>query len=137
MGARHGIPQFSTYPVVFTWLAGWLVEVLTRAAWDIPKVNSFELFGFDVLIDQSLKPWLIEVNASPSLCCHSRDDEATKMKLIMDVVTLVDPLCFDREVLRRALQARVSPSPSNSGPSEGNLPDPEDWNKTLEVSGNG
>jgi tubulin polyglutamylase TTLL5 len=35
------------------------------------KNNCFQVFGFDVLIDNDMKVWLIEVNLSPSLSCDS------------------------------------------------------------------
>ncbi|TKR87807.1 hypothetical protein L596_012149 [Steinernema carpocapsae] len=44
----------------------------------------FELFGFDILIDQDLKPWLLEVNLSPSLACDAPLDSVLKTKLICD-----------------------------------------------------
>ena len=31
------------------------------------QANSFELFGYDLLLDSKLRIWLIEVNASPSM----------------------------------------------------------------------
>ena len=34
------------------------------------KSNSFELFGFDFVIDENLKCWLIEANMSPA--CANR-----------------------------------------------------------------
>lgn len=44
----------------------------------------FELFGFDVLIDNDLKPWLLEVNLSPSLACDAPLDSVLKTRLICD-----------------------------------------------------
>ena len=40
--------------------------------------NCFEIFGFDILIDSDLKPWLIEVNLSPSLSTDSPLDHEIK-----------------------------------------------------------
>lgn len=48
----------------------------------------FELFGFDILIDTELKPWLLEVNLSPSLTCDSPLDLLLKSALMCDTLTL-------------------------------------------------
>jgi hypothetical protein len=62
----------------------------------IHKSNCFELFGYDVLIDSDLKPWLVEINLSPSLACESPLDLTIKSNLISDTLTLVGVRKFDR-----------------------------------------
>ena len=53
--------------------------------------HSFEMYGFDILIDASLKPWLIEVNASPSLSATTVSDRLLKATVINDVFSIVFP----------------------------------------------
>lgn len=52
--------------------------------------HSFEVYGYDILIDTNLKPWLLEVNASPSLQTDTPDDFKLKYNMIYDALTLVD-----------------------------------------------
>lgn len=55
-----------------------------------PERNCFELYGFDVLIDDNFKPWLIEVNGSPSMRANTKEDKVLKVGLVDDVLTIVD-----------------------------------------------
>ena len=53
--------------------------------------HCFEMYGYDILIDKDLKPWLIEVNASPSLSTTTETDRMIKMNLMQDVFKIVIP----------------------------------------------
>jgi tubulin polyglutamylase TTLL2 len=49
----------------------------------------FELYGFDILIDENLKPWLLEVNLSPQLNVDSQTDIDVKKPLLEDMLELI------------------------------------------------
>ncbi|XP_054471592.1 tubulin polyglutamylase TTLL4 [Anoplopoma fimbria] len=47
-----------------------------------------ELFGFDIMLDEKLKPWILEVNISPSLHSNTALDVAVKGQMIRDLLNL-------------------------------------------------
>ena len=49
------------------------------------------MYGYDVLIEDNLKPWLIEVNASPSLSTTTDADRKLKMSVMESVFQIVVP----------------------------------------------
>jgi len=59
----------------------------------------FEVYGFDILLDSKLKPWLLEVNISPSLSSSSPLDKKIKTMLICDTLNLVGISVYDRKKL--------------------------------------
>jgi tubulin polyglutamylase TTLL5 len=64
---------------------------------NLHRNNCFEVFGYDVLLDSNFKPWLMEVNLSPSLACDSPLDMEIKAKLMTDTFNLVGVKKFDRK----------------------------------------
>lgn len=74
--------------VVKTMIAGEAsINSLTRAN-TTSRYCCYELFGFDILLDENLKPWLLEVNISPSLQSSSPLDVAVKGPLIKNVFNI-------------------------------------------------
>ena len=59
--------------------------------------NFYELYGFDVLIDEKLNPWLIEVNVCPSLNNATPLDRKIKTSLVCDVLNLVGFTPYDKK----------------------------------------
>lgn len=58
----------------------------------ISDKHCFECYGYDIIIDDQLKPWLVEVNASPSLSATTYPDRCMKTALINDILRVVMPL---------------------------------------------
>ncbi|EAS05014.3 tubulin-tyrosine ligase family protein (macronuclear) [Tetrahymena thermophila SB210] len=58
--------------------------------------NCFEVLGFDVLIDDTLKPYLLEVNLNSSLNTDSPLDLRIKGEMLSDLFTLVGIVPLDQ-----------------------------------------
>ena len=49
----------------------------------------FEILGFDIMLDEALKPWLIEVNHAPSFRCDSKLDRDVKERVVNGAMQIV------------------------------------------------
>ncbi|OON19184.1 Tubulin-tyrosine ligase family protein, partial [Opisthorchis viverrini] len=92
----EGLVRFATEPFdlndlqnVYSHLTNTAINVngprylLNKAA------NAYELFGFDILIDNHLRPWLLEVNANPSMSGTCIVDELVKKPLITSLLSML------------------------------------------------
>ncbi|RMB89347.1 hypothetical protein DUI87_34259 [Hirundo rustica rustica] len=57
----------------------------------------FEILGFDILLGRRLKPWLLEVNRSPSLGTDSQVDREVKDALLCDTFNLINVHACDKK----------------------------------------
>jgi len=64
-----------------------IVNALRRS---VPhRSNCFELFGYDVMLDENLKPWLMEINLSPSLTCDTNLDFIIKSTVLVNLFNMI------------------------------------------------
>ncbi|XP_023416005.1 probable tubulin polyglutamylase TTLL9 isoform X3 [Cavia porcellus] len=100
-GCKWMLQRFRQYlaskhsPQVVETLFSDMDNIFIKSLQSVQKViisdkHCFELYGYDILIDQDLKPWLLEVNASPSLTASSQEDYELKTCLLEDTLHVVD-----------------------------------------------
>ena len=56
---------------------------------DVENSMCFEILGFDIFLDENLKPWILEVNHAPSFSTDSPLDFKIKKNLIADSIRLL------------------------------------------------
>uniref|UniRef100_A0A1I8HYV3 Tubulin--tyrosine ligase-like protein 9 n=1 Tax=Macrostomum lignano TaxID=282301 RepID=A0A1I8HYV3_9PLAT len=66
-----------------------------------PSSACFEILGFDIILDRSLRPLVLEVNHSPSFSTDSQLDLDIKSALILDTLRLVNIGAVDK---RKAME---------------------------------
>ncbi|XP_023262611.1 tubulin polyglutamylase TTLL6 [Seriola lalandi dorsalis] len=67
----------------------------------------FEILGFDVLLDHRLRPWVLEVNHSPSFTTDSQLDREVKNALLYDTLVLINLGACDRRKITKEERRRV------------------------------
>ncbi|OMJ84989.1 hypothetical protein SteCoe_13826 [Stentor coeruleus] len=67
----------------------------------------FEVLGFDVILDQNLKPWLLEVNHTPSFTVDSQIDLMVKKSVIIDALNLLNITPQNRTLLNNSIKSRL------------------------------
>ena len=82
---RHGVAATDT-------LFSEIEDICVNSLLAVQKVmindkHCFEMYGYDIMIDDNLKPWLIEVNASPSLTADTPQDYELKFGLLVHTYT--------------------------------------------------
>ena len=71
--------------------------------------NCYEIYGFDILIDSNIKPWLMEVNVCPSLNSSSPLDRKVKTTVICDTMNLLGYQPFDKKKFEEKKKKNKSP----------------------------
>ncbi|KAL5110081.1 Tubulin polyglutamylase TTLL4 [Taenia crassiceps] len=91
--------------IVFKTMASAVSKMASLVVQHVNRRESVhELFGFDILLDSELRPWLLEVNISPSLHTSTKLDNKVKSEVVVDMLNLagfrVPPRSAKEEVKR-------------------------------------
>jgi len=65
----------------------------------------FEIYGFDVILDADLRPWLLECNVLPSFSSSSALDKRIKTSLMADIFNTIGLMPYSKKKLEKEQEA--------------------------------
>ena len=65
------------------------------------------MLGFDIMLDQKLKPWLIEVNHTPSFNADTGVDEDIKREMITHAIEIMRLSIDNRKRVDKEIKAEM------------------------------
>ena len=74
---------------------------------DLENSMCFQILGFDIMIDRKFRPWLIEVNQSPSFATDSPLDYKTKKAVLTDTFRMLNCSVSKRKKLLKQQKAQM------------------------------
>lgn len=74
---------------------------------DFENSMCFQILGFDIMLDHKCKPFLLEVNHSPSFSTDSPLDEKVKGDLIRDTIRMLGLSKQRKAMYKRNIQAQM------------------------------
>ena len=81
------------------------MNAIGRKLMGVPKVLSFQIFGYDFIVDQKYNPWILEINDNPGLEISSELISHLIPRKIDDAIRLtvdkVFPTEYDNEVISK------------------------------------
>ncbi|CAL8091207.1 unnamed protein product [Orchesella dallaii] len=83
------IPDWYMWQSIMAMIVLTVIGDSLRLGYSASNRNCFDLFGFDVLVDEELKPWLLECNYSPGLGGDCETDEIVKKPMLHDLFDLL------------------------------------------------
>ena len=78
-------------------IAGQEKMIKIASQYRISDISMFNLFGFDVIIDEQLNPLLLEINTKPSMHNSDVTDDVTKGNVFVDSLNIIGISPFSRK----------------------------------------
>ncbi|ODM95085.1 putative tubulin polyglutamylase TTLL2 [Orchesella cincta] len=85
----QNIPDWYMWQNIMAMIVLTVIGDSLRLGYSASNRNCFDLFGFDILVDEELRPWLLECNYSPGLGGDCETDEIVKKPMLHDLFDLL------------------------------------------------